>query len=109
LKATTWVGLRSKALYQYRDFARGKRDSLGIPSDNPQRRRGVYTPVQQEPALVIRHVPPLRRMVLFPARDVDDHLQIPKENRAKGAGTVGEQVGGADDSRFMGKVLDKSG
>lgn len=80
--------------------------SLGIARNDPQRRGRMYTPVQQESTLVIRNVPPFRRMVLFPTGDVDDHLQIPEQNRAERTGTVGDELCGSDDSRFVCKVLD---
>ena len=55
--------------------------------------------------MVIRDVPPLRRMVLFPAGDVDDHLQVVEEDRTEWTDTVGDDFGRAQDSRFVGKVL----
>lgn len=108
LNATTCVGLcapdriRTRAGMAQND---GTGDSLGIARDDPQRRRCVDTPIEQEPALVIRNVPPLRRMVLFPAGDVDDHLQVVEEDRTEWTGTVGDDFGRAQDSRFVRKVL----
>lgn len=80
-------------------------DLLGILGDDSQCRSRVDTPIQQEPALVIRNVSPFRRMVLLATGDVDDHLEIPEQDRTEGTGSVGDELSGTDDSWFMGKVL----